>query len=260
MARKILAKHIAKGILRASEKRRKPAHYKKHVRHEAEIKPGQMPEDYSAFLKNRIQGLEHELRISERLRQEEVEINKKRIEELFFELDHLRKRVFGIKTERQRRAEELERKIAERAKTTDVHKVMEMEHQLKELQEKYEELKKSEKYSKDSLEGIELTIESLKKKIEAKKKQAFPEAMPAGIKHVIRFFEKPAPKRGIPAEEIRPELPSLPSAKEMAGRPLEEGEIPAVPWELVKKPKKPFGHKLRVFFLGKPKPKISKTL
>ncbi|MBW2982209.1 hypothetical protein KY343_04990 [Candidatus Woesearchaeota archaeon] len=253
------AKSFAKRIIKASKKRKKIV--KKPSKKIAAPKREKKPEkiDYMDFLRNRVQGLEHELRISEELRQEEVDINKKRIEELYTELDHLRERVFGIKTKREKRVEELEEKIKERAKKAEIYKILEMEHQLKKMQEKYEQLKQSMKYPPASLEVTKMAIESLKQKIDAKKREMTSMKIPlTGIRHTMKF-EAPSPKTGIPAEEIRPELPSLP--KKMPGKPfMKEGRIPNVPPELIKKPKRTFKQKLRIFFLGKPKPKFSKTL
>lgn len=251
-------RRFAKQIIRASQKKKKmPKKPSKKIIPKAGIKPEK--EDYITILKNRINGLEQELRISEKARQEEININKQRIEELYSELNHLRQRVYGVKTARQKRVEELERKIKEKA-DVGIQRIIRMERQLKEMEERYEKLKQSKKYSPSNLEVIKRAIESLKQKIEAKKKEMIPAEEflpPSGIRHTMKF-EMPAPKKGIPAEEIKPELPSI---KEMPGKSfLKEAKIPKVPLELVKKPKRTFGQKLRIFFFGKPKPKFSKTL
>ena len=244
------ARSFAKKVIKASKKKKaKPAAPKR--------KPAEKPEekiDPVVFLRNRVAGLEHELRVSEKARQEEVNINKQRIQELYSELDHLRQRVYGIKTKREQKVEELERRIRERAQATDIHKILEMERQLRDMQSKYEQLKLSKKYSPASLEVVKMAIESLKQKINEKKRQVA-HGIPSGARHVIRF-EPPSAKKGIPAEEISPKLPKLPSLKEMKPVPMEEGVIPPVPPELVRKPKRTFKQKLRIFFLGKPKPRF----
>ena len=75
------------------------------------------------------------------------------------------------------------------------------------------------------------------------------------VRHTMKF-EIPTPKKTVPAEEeIKPELPPLPPPPKYI-EALKEGKIPSVPLELVKKPKKTFGQKLRIVLFGKPKPKF----
>jgi len=244
------AKRFAKQIIRASKKK-KIKHAPKKTAKRIKEKPKE--EDHITFLQRRIKGLEQELRVSEKLRYEEINSNKQKIQGLYSELDHLRERVYGVKSSRQQRVEELERKVRARS-NIELQKVLVMEEQLKTMQQRYEELKKKKKYSPASLRAIEMAIKSLQNKIDEKKQEAVSAPEPSA-RHIMKF-EMPSPKKSVPAEEIKPELPSLPPIKEDSEEPLGESPIPQVPEELIKRPKRTFKQKLRIFFFGKPKPKF----
>jgi len=246
------AKHFAKRIIKASKKKKVKHAPPKKVMHKVEIKPPVEEENHTTFLQNKVSGLEQELRISEKLRQAEISNNTQKIEGLYSELDHLRQRVYGVKSTRQKRVEELERKIKART-NIELQKVLEMEQQLKRMQAKYEELKQKKKYPASSLSVTEMAIRSLKRRIDEKKKEIVSAPEPS-VRHIMRF-EAPAPKKSVPAEEIKPELPSLPPLVEKPGKPIEEMKIPQVPAELVKRPKRTFGQKIRIVLFGKPKSK-----
>jgi len=107
------AKLFARQVIKTAKKKKgipKKAVFKK---------PVEKGEDYITMLRTRIKRLEQELRMTQKARQDEININRQKIEALYSSLDNLKERInqlIEIKTSRQKKVEELEKKIKAKAK------------------------------------------------------------------------------------------------------------------------------------------------
>ena len=259
------AKHFAKQVIKTAQKSKKPAVSKENVKvilkgMENRVERSEL--DNTSMIANQIKGFENELKTLEKDKEHETGQNRRKIDEIYNLINAVNERVnklVELKTERERKIKELEHKIKTESDTNQ-QEILRMEERLGETEQRYNKLKQQRKFSPTHLERIRRSIESFKrilaeKKTGAKEPSLFPEIpQPVKTRHTLKF-EIPAPRRSIPAEEIKPELSALPPLGEMPAAAKEkEPEIPKVPkLSLMPKQKKTFWQKLEIVIFGKPK-------
>ncbi|MFC1800860.1 hypothetical protein ACFLZB_00135 [Nanoarchaeota archaeon] len=195
-------------------------------------------------LKNQISSLKSHLSLTK------TDDLKPKIERINFLIAELSSRIntfINIKTDRERRMEELEIKIKEKMEE-NFEEITKLEKQVASLEQKYESLKSSGKHSEEQLDKIsnrlaELREKLITKRIEVveKKKQELrtmgpsPKPVPppqmfhpqsGPVKHKMIFPEAPEPPRGMqpPRELQRPMMfPKMPEKN------LEFKELPPPP-------------------------------
>jgi len=276
---KISAKNFAKHVIKTAKKPKEmPSSQEPDVKDaldEMERRLERKEVDSTSMISNQIKGFENELRILEKEREEDIEENKNKINEVYKLMNNINEKLnklIEIKTERERKVKELERKVRKKSDKNQ-QEILNMEDKLKNMELRYRKLKMQRKFSPEQLENIRKSIYSFKQKLEARRRGFAPDMEVAdelfseipskhgerSIRHTMKF-EAPFPKRAVPAEEIKPELPSLPSLQEMPKAVEEkEPEIPKVPsldLPPLPKPKRTFLKKLEIMLFGKPKKKF----
>lgn len=106
-----------------------------------------------------------------------------------------------IKTDRERRVEELERKIKEQV-SVNYRELQKLEQSVEALQEKYNELRESGKYSREHLSAVEKKLDELRLSVLKKKEQIIARRQEELMLPRVESVQKkllPAPKPRMPS-------------------------------------------------------------
>ena len=185
------------------------------------------------MLVNQIKGLEHELRITEGARHKEATDNKFEINQLSRAIVDMRERLkqsIEQKQERDKRIEEIEKKIKEKV-GKNYNEIVKLEKQLLAMEDRYELAKKEGKYDKSILEEIEDRIKIVKQRLIMRRagigaeESKFIPTIKKKEKRSRLFFKK----KSIPTGPIKLVKHNLKITPVKDKEPVTSGKLPPLP-------------------------------